>query len=60
MAQNKYMEQRNLVISLSYHPHTDHFFVNYSDENGKIIISNKLSEGQAMGLSSALGIKIMQ
>lgn len=52
------MENKNLLISLEYHEHSKHFFVNFSNAEG-YIISLKISEGEAQSLSKALDVKIM-
>lgn len=51
--------EKRLGISLSFHEHTKHFFVNFSDERG-IITSSLLKEPVAVSLSNLLGIAIGQ
>ena len=50
-------ENINCTVALIYHSHTGHFFVEFSNESG-VIISLKISEGEATGLSRSLNIKI--
>ena len=49
--------EKSLIISLSFHEHTGHFFVNFSNEKG-FVISSLLTEPVAIGLSNALDIAI--
>jgi hypothetical protein len=52
-------DQTQLTIGLAYHDHSGNFFVDFSNEKG-ILISLKISEAEALGLSKQLNLKINQ
>lgn len=55
--------ERELIVRLAYHPHTGSFLVDFvekTDEpNGKTLVSLKISEGEAKGISRHTNLKIL-
>lgn len=58
------VDEKNLTIRLAHHEHTGHFFVDFvdKDKDGKdmVLISLKISQGEAEGISRHTGIRIFQ
>lgn len=52
------MEDRRLIVAIKYSEHSNHFFIDFSDDNG-YIISVKIDQNVAEGLSKSLDLKIM-
>lgn len=52
------MDSKNLIVAIKYAPHTDHFFIDLSNESG-YIVSVKISKVVAEALSRELKLKIL-
>lgn len=50
-------EQKELIVAIKYSEHTNSFFIDFSNAQG-CIISAKITQIVAEGLSKSLGIKI--
>lgn len=44
-------------IDIAYHEHSGHFLINFN-KNGKYIVSQKVTEAQAIGIARDLKLKI--
>lgn len=52
------MEEKKLIVAIKYSEHSNHFFIDFSNDDG-YIISVKIEKGVAEGLSKSLDLKIM-
>lgn len=59
-AQSEIIEKKwddSFDIDIAYHEHSGHFFINFN-KNGKYIVSQKVTEAQAIGIARDLKLKI--
>jgi hypothetical protein len=52
------MEQNQFIVAIKYNDHSNHFFIDFSNDE-HYIISIKVTEGVARSIAAALGLKIM-